>query len=90
MTSSQNFNDLKQMLNKEGIDSSSLKDELHYDLPDHPLIHEAEYNAGDLLSMRELIAQRHNADLALHKVIEGFPGAEPVRIWPHHFDTGKP
>jgi len=88
-TTSRVYHEMKQMLNEEGIDTSNLKHELHYELLDHPLLKDAEFNTDDHKSMGELIAQRHNAELVLRNVTAGHTAAEPVRIWPHHFDTGS-
>ncbi|MCK4749973.1 MAG: hypothetical protein KAT15_23115, partial [Bacteroidales bacterium] len=54
-----------------------------------PLNHDADFNATDHASIQELISQRHNANLVLHKIVEEYREAEPIRIWPHHFDTGS-
>lgn len=88
-TTSWAFNDMKQILDEQGIDTGNLKNKLHYDLPDHPLNHDADFDATDHASIQELISQRHNANLVLHKIVEKYRETEPIRTWPHHFDTGS-
>ncbi len=36
----------------------------------------------------ESIRYRHNAELVMKEFAPTFSTVEPVRIWPHHFDTG--
>ena len=82
------FSFLLQTLSNAGVNTSNLKNELHYDLPDHKMLHGAAfaYDHPDLI--QENIAYRHNAEKILNEVISGFKDSETVRIWPHHFDTG--
>lgn len=83
------FNELKQTLENLNIGTSNLKNELHYDLIDHGLLNGKKFQLADLTSVKELIAQRNNAEIVLQKVSGGYEDAESVRIWPHHFDTGS-
>ena len=78
----------RQMIINKGISHDNLKDELHYDLPDHELLSHGKFNYEGAALINETIAQRHNADLILNEVIANEHKADPIRIWPHHFDTG--
>lgn len=62
---------------------------MHYDLPEHPL------NKGAVFIMKnedrfiEASNYRHNAELVINEISGKFDQAAPVRVWPHHFDTGS-
>jgi len=76
------------MIKYVGVNIDNLKDELHYDLPDHNLIHGSPFANVHPESIRENIVCRHSAELVLKQAIADYKLAEPIRIWPHHFDTG--
>ena len=82
------FTELSHLLEKEGLNIGHLKNELHYDLPDHELKRGSlfRYDQPDLI--QENMAYRHNAEVVLKQIVSSHPLAEPVKIWPHHFDTG--
>lgn len=82
------FSSLLQTLNNAGVNANNLKNQLHYDLPDHKMLHGAAfaYDYPDLI--QENIAYRHNAESILNEVVSDFEDSEAIRIWPHHFDTG--
>ena len=82
------FEQLKQSLAESNLNVSALKNELHYTLPDHELDRNAEFLMGDRESIQENIYYRHNAEMVIASMASNFEKAEPVRIWPHHFDTG--
>ena len=82
------FEQLKQSLAESNLNVSALKNELHYTLPDHELDRNAEFLMGDRQSIQENIYYRHNAEMVIASMASNFEKAEPVRIWPHHFDTG--
>jgi len=82
------FEQLKGSLAKSNLDVSALKNELHYELPDHELDGNAAFSIGDIESIKENINYRHNAGIVISDLASTFEKAEPVRIWPHHFDTG--
>ncbi len=83
------FDALKEILAGEGVDVSNFSNKLHYDLPydktGFSMISGADSEAG----IAENIKYRHNAEIVLNLIAKQFPDAEPVRIWPHHFDTGS-
>jgi hypothetical protein len=82
------FEQMKQSLAESDLDISALKNELHYELPDHELDRNAAFSIGDPESIQENTFYRHNAEIVIAKMASNFEKAEPVRIWPHHFDTG--
>jgi len=83
------FDDLKQALTELNVDASTLKNELHYKIPTHNLDKNLPFSIGDRQFFQENTSYRHNAEIILNEVIAGINHAEPVRIWPHHFDTGS-
>jgi len=87
-TMKETFIHFYQMLNDVGIKTTNLKDKLHYDLPDHELIRGSVFRDNDPAFIREIMAHRHNAEVALKEIAADHKDADPVRIWPHHFDTG--
>lgn len=88
LTKQQVFEQMKQSLAELNLDVSALKNELHYALPDHELDRNAAFSMGDQESIQENIYYRHNAEIVIASMASNFEKAEPVRIWPHHFDTG--
>ncbi len=83
------FEQLKQNLSDLGLDVSKFRKELHYTLPDHELDKNAAFLTGDKKYTQENIFYRHNAEIIISKIASNFKKADPVRIWPHHFDTGS-
>jgi hypothetical protein len=82
------FKQMKQSLASLDLNVSALKNEMHYTLPDHELDRNGLFSMGDPESKQEIIYYRHNADMVMASMASNFEKAEPVRIWPHHFDTG--
>jgi len=82
------FEELTQNLADFGIDMTDFKNELHYETPSHQL------DKGEVFSIRneddfiENTNYRHNAKIILNEITQQFEQEEPIRIWPHHFDTG--
>ncbi len=82
------FVELSQNLADVGIDVSNLKNELHYEIPSHPLDEGAVFSVKDKKHFVENTGYRHNAKIVLNEIADLFEQEEPIRIWPHHFDTG--
>ena len=76
------------MLNLEGIKTIIFNSKLHYDMPDHELLHGSLFKENEAQFIQEHIKYRHNARLVLQKIGEHHPHADIIRVWPHHFDTG--
>ena len=87
-TKQQVFEELSLELAATGLNTAPLSMGLHYEIPAHPLDDGASFSYTNKELFRENTILRHNADLILNEVISGMKGAEPVRVWPHHFDTG--
>lgn len=88
-TKSDVFDNMKEKLSGLGIDVSDLSMQLHYEIPGHELDGKAAFFMDSEQDIRENIYYRHNAEIVISKASGKFPNAEPVRIWPHHFDTGS-
>lgn len=81
------FQEFKTAFQKQGIDVSELKTEQPYDLPTGGLKEGKFFKAGEQ-EATENIRYRQNARLIINELTTRFANVEPVRIWPHHFDTG--
>jgi len=82
------FEMLRKILFDSGLDVSGLKEELHYDIPAHPLDHSALFSYNGSEGFEENNLYRHNAKLVLEEVVASLKNAQEIRVWPHHFDTG--
>jgi hypothetical protein len=82
------FSDLKQKLLTLGVNVSAFKNELHYEIPEHELDKGTLFSVKNKLYTIENSIHRHNAEIILNEIAAAFEQSEPVRIWPHHFDTG--
>ncbi len=87
-TKNEVFIELAQNLADVGIDVTKLKNELHYEIPSHPLDDGAAFSIKDKNSFVENARYRYNAKIVLNEIAEAFQQDEAIRIWPHHFDTG--
>ena len=56
------------------------------DLPPHPVADGAPFAVRDRETSAALARLLAGADSVLRAIVSSTPGAEPVRIWPHHFD----
>ncbi|MFC2115975.1 hypothetical protein ACFLTU_05840 [Bacteroidota bacterium] len=88
-TKEQVFELLKQTLLDLHLNVSKFSNELHYTLPAHELDEDVAFSVADQKYIQENIIYRHNAEIVLNKMAGNFEKADPVRIWPHHFDTGS-
>ena len=82
------FEELKKTLASLGIDVSKFKNKLHYEIPTHKLDKGAAFSINDKKYFQESTFYRHNAEIVLNEIAHANDQAEPVRVWPHHFDTG--
>ena len=60
----------------------------HYDLPYQPMTDHFVFPPPDPEETGRLIKMRTTAQEALQIVLRNEEGASPIRVWPHHFDTG--
>ena len=72
---------LGEQLRSAGLDPPHLADPLHFELDDHPLLHNGRFQTRDREHLFEELAGWY-ADAAL--ALSSF--SETVRCWPHHFD----
>jgi hypothetical protein len=72
-----------------GAPSGKLSLAAPYSLPDHALGQGSAFEALTDGSFAELGRWFANGDSVLRANAEGWPGAAPVRVWPHHFDVGS-
>ncbi len=82
------YDELKKILSEQNVDVSHFKNELHYEMPAHKLDSGAKFSIANLQAFEENVKGRYNAEIVLNEIVATFEGAEPLRIWPHHFDTG--
>ena len=82
------FDKLKQNLSDLGLDITGFKNELHYEIPPHILDKGAVFSVKDENYFIENTIYRQNAKIVLNEIAQVFKQIEPIRIWPHHFDTG--
>ncbi len=82
------FDEVKQTFAECGVDTSNLKNELHYEIPTHDLINGASFTIKEKILFQENTFYRHNAEVILNEIAAGFGDTDSVRVWPHHFDTG--
>lgn len=87
-TKQQAYDELRTTLAGLDVNVSSLKPELHYQIPDHPLDKGAAFLVKDKSYFQENVRHRHNAGIILTEISQQFKKAAPVKVWPHHFDTG--
>lgn len=87
-TFQQAFQEFNIALQNQKIDVSDLKTEQPYELPTDALNEGKYFSIGGEDAVNENIRYRHNAQLLISELAARFSDVEPVRIWPHHFDTG--
>ena len=81
------FQEFKALLGNLKIDISGLKTEQPFELTTDSL-KEGKYFFDAQKANQENIFYRHNAEVIISEMAARFKDAIPVRIWPHHFDTG--
>jgi hypothetical protein len=66
-----------------------LRLETPYVIPEHPVGSGAPFTTGADGALAELARWFTVGDGLVRAVAAGWPGAAPVRVWPHHFDVGS-
>ncbi len=84
----QAVNRIREIATAHGLHGEAIHPIRHFTLPDHPILHGAPFQMEDEILLKEAAHYRSVADIALRYFAEAFPGTGPVRIWPHHFDSG--
>ena len=85
-TFKQGLDELRLKLIDAGVDVSNLKNEQPYSLPTDSLT-EDKFSTHEISALKNAMILRHNAEI-ITDLATRINGTEPVRIWPHHFDTG--
>lgn len=88
LTFDEAFETMKKLLQKSGVDTAALVNQLHFEIPDHALAHSARFAVSNPQYFKENARVRHDIEIVLREAVSGFSEAAPVRVWPHHFDTG--
>lgn len=71
------------------INTENLGLEMHYEIPDQARYKHASFENPDTEATRFISRMRTNAYDIITELVKNYPDASPVRIWPHHFDTGS-
>jgi len=79
---------LQQALQLKQIDTTSLKLEMHYDIPEHLTDSGKAFPKVDEELLNELSNHRSIADQICGSIFSSHANASPPRTWPHHFDHG--
>tara|TARA_R110002124_G_C8972548_1_gene515306 strand:+ start:4696 stop:5520 length:825 start_codon:yes stop_codon:yes gene_type:complete len=79
---------LQQALLLKQIDTTSLKLEMHYEIPDHPTDSGKPFQKIESKILKELSNHRTTADQMCFDIFSKYANASPPRTWPHHFDHG--
>lgn len=82
------LNWLKKETSKVGLTAEDLQPITHFSIPEHPTDNNAAFKLIALDFHEELAKYRHNAQIILETFAQKFEHATPVRVWPHHFDSG--
>ena len=77
---------LKEALARQGVNTSTLKLSMHYDIPDHAVADGQPYSLQPAEEFHALALYFANAAAVLETVQQKIADAGPVRCWPHHFD----
>lgn len=78
----------EKALQANNIDTDLLQPELHYEIPEHGLYETASFDTPNQEMANQVATLRHNARQILQEITKPYANANPVSIWPHHFDTG--
>ncbi len=62
---------------------------LHYELPYEAITDDFQFIKPSDFDIEQLIKNRQLAQTALENALKIFSPEAPIRIWPHHFDTGS-
>jgi len=87
-TKSQVMGYLKQITKKLGGDPNKIEPITHYELPDHETDHKGVFQVLNPAFVREMARYRTNIRNILETIKPNFKDSTPIRVWPHHFDTG--
>ncbi|MBZ0206602.1 MAG: hypothetical protein K8H89_09775 [Flavobacteriales bacterium] len=77
---------LKRMIGQQGGDPERYRFTFHYKLDLHE--DRGPFPAPEKADLMRLVQLRKTAHQAMDAVLAVFSDKDPVRIWPHHFDSG--
>lgn len=87
-TFSEAFQEFKVILKNLGVNVSGLKRKQPFELSTISLKDGKYFSTDNIEENKENQNYRHNAELIIGEIASNYIAASPVRIWPHHFDTG--
>ncbi len=82
------FQEFKVILKNFGVDVSGLINKQPFELSTESLKDGKYFSVDNIEENKETQNYRYNAEMVIGEIANGFNDAAPVRIWPHHFDTG--
>ncbi|NOR75713.1 MAG: hypothetical protein GQ525_11205 [Draconibacterium sp.] len=82
------FQEFKLILKNLGVDVSELITKQPFELSADSLKEDKYFSADNIKENKENQFYRYNAEMVIGEIGSYFNDAAPVRIWPHHFDTG--
>lgn len=88
-TYSEGFEWLKAEVQAFGIDSSGMKTEIPYDIPEYPQAAGVPFDTTDKEAFADFARTFSNASLILEHVADLHPIWQHVKTWPHHFDISS-
>ena len=80
---------IQKQLDVLGLDAQQFQYDLHYDIPAHPWKQDANLSAFSKEDYQTFSHIRTIGQWMMEDYQQKFKYAEPVRTWPHHFDTGS-
>lgn len=85
-TFNQVFDNLKTVLNNQGLDGNKLKKELPYELPASVMQNGAPFEKQDSEALVSLTDLYSSTSKTLQSIFSKIPAASEIRCWPHHYD----
>ncbi len=83
------FEWLTKALEANRISTENLGLEMHYEIPDQARYEHAPFEKPHPEATGFIARMRSNTREIITELVKEHPDASPVRIWPHHFDTGS-
>ncbi len=80
---------LSQIAVERGAAAERLTLDAPYAIPANAFAAGSPFSVGSRPALAEIASWFANADSLLRATTAGWPGAAPVRVWPHHFDVGS-
>lgn len=82
------FNWLMEQFENLKLDVSGFKNQLHFEIPFHPIDGGAVFDIPFFDYFEELSHYRTNGHRVLEYFATRYDTSEEIRVWPHHFDEG--